>query len=211
MSRQVHCRRPGKLRGDKACHSAGHPAWLRKRRINPRIARPGIESSGQLGRHRWKIERSLAWLSGHRRLTARYERKGSHVLAFLGVADALTCYRESAHSPCETSSQARGTGRTRHKTRVRRLLGDVWHLTAAMCGQWRCLDGGSGSRGAEIRADKENCRATEVRGVWVHIPPSRREAGGFTSTHQAGAGCAGWDLARFACPGGITAPVLAGS
>lgn len=87
-------RRPGKLRADKAYHSAGTLAWLRKRGIIPRIARPGIESSERLGRHRWKIERTISWLFGYRRLTVRYERKGSHFLAFLGLAAALTCYKK---------------------------------------------------------------------------------------------------------------------
>lgn len=89
-------RRPGKLRADKAYFSADHLAWLRERGIIPRIARPGIESSERLGRHRWKIERSIAWLFGYRRLTVRYERKGSHFLAFLGLAAALTCYKKLA-------------------------------------------------------------------------------------------------------------------
>jgi transposase len=89
-------RRPGKLRGDKAYHSADALAWLRERGIIPRIARPGIESSEHLGRHRWKIERSLAWLFGYRRLTVRYERRGSHFLAFLGLAAILTCYKKLA-------------------------------------------------------------------------------------------------------------------
>ncbi|MFI6350724.1 IS5/IS1182 family transposase, partial [Streptomyces sp. NPDC050560] len=45
----------------------------------------------------WKIERSIAWLFGYRRLTVRYERKGSHFLAFLvGLAAALTCYKKLA-------------------------------------------------------------------------------------------------------------------
>jgi transposase len=69
-------------------------AWLRRRGIASRIARPGIESAERLGRHRWKIERSIAWLLGYRRLTMRYERKGSHFLAFLGLAAILTCYKK---------------------------------------------------------------------------------------------------------------------
>jgi transposase len=89
-------RRPGKLRADKAYHSAGTLAWLRRRGIAARIARPGIESTERLGRHRWKIERSIAWLFGYRRLTVRYERKGSHFLAFLGLAATLTCYKKLA-------------------------------------------------------------------------------------------------------------------
>ena len=89
-------RRPGKLRGDKACHSAETIAWLRRRGIASRIARPGIEPAERLGRHRWKIERSIAWLFGYGRLTVRYERKGSHFLAFLGLAAILTCYKKLA-------------------------------------------------------------------------------------------------------------------
>ncbi|MGW7369434.1 IS5 family transposase [Streptomyces sp. NPDC054841] len=87
-------RRPVKLRADKAYFSVEHLAWLRERGLVARIARPGIESGERLGRHRWKIERSIAWLFGYRRLTVRYERKGSHFLAFLGLAAALTCYKK---------------------------------------------------------------------------------------------------------------------
>lgn len=87
-------RRPGKLRADKAYFSADHLTWLRERGLIPRIARPGVESGERLGRHRWKIERSIAWLFGYRRLTVRYERTGSHFLAFLGLAAALTCYKK---------------------------------------------------------------------------------------------------------------------
>nr|WP_246096384.1 IS5 family transposase [Streptomyces botrytidirepellens] len=89
-------RRPVKIRADKAYFSADHLAWLRGRGLVPRIARPGIESSERLGRHRWTIERSIAWLFGFRRLTVRYERKDSHFLAFLGLAAALTCYKKLA-------------------------------------------------------------------------------------------------------------------
>ncbi|MFE9889268.1 IS5 family transposase [Streptomyces scopuliridis] len=89
-------RRPVKLRADKAYFSAEHLAWLRERGLVARIARAGIESGERLGRHRWKIERSIAWLFGYRRLTVRYERKGSHFLAFLGLAAALTCYKKLA-------------------------------------------------------------------------------------------------------------------
>lgn len=53
--------------------------------------------SGELlGRHRWKTERSISWLFGYRRLTVRYERKGSHFLALPGLAAALTCYKKLA-------------------------------------------------------------------------------------------------------------------
>ncbi|HEV7949591.1 MAG TPA: transposase, partial [Glaciihabitans sp.] len=45
----------------------------------------------KLGKHRWVIERTMAWLTGHRRLTLRYERKASHFLGFLTLGAAITC------------------------------------------------------------------------------------------------------------------------
>ncbi|WP_222869798.1 hypothetical protein [Actinomadura decatromicini] len=41
--------------------------------------------------HRWKIERTLAWLFNPRCLTIRYERHGHLFAAFLQLAAALTC------------------------------------------------------------------------------------------------------------------------
>lgn len=87
-------RHPDKVRAGKAYHSAGNLAWLRERNITPRIARPGVESSERLGRRRWKIERSISWLFGYRRLTVRYERKGGHFLAILGLAAVMTSYKK---------------------------------------------------------------------------------------------------------------------
>ncbi|MFB7577260.1 transposase [Streptomyces sp. NPDC056165] len=48
------------------------------------------------GRHRWTVERTVAWLSGCRRLHRRYERKAEHFLAFAGIAATLICYRRLA-------------------------------------------------------------------------------------------------------------------
>lgn len=87
-------RRPAKLRADKAYNSAEHRDWLRDREIVPRLARRGIENNQRLGRHRWKIERTISRLFGYRRLGIRYERKGSHFTAFLTLAAALTCYKK---------------------------------------------------------------------------------------------------------------------
>jgi IS5 family transposase len=97
---EVRCRRgptrcrPDKLHADKAYDIAELRRWLRNRGITPRIARKGIESSEKLGRHRWVIERSIAWLFGYRRLTSRYERHGHLFCAFLTLAATLTCYKK---------------------------------------------------------------------------------------------------------------------
>lgn len=55
----------------------------------PRIARRGIERSQRLGRHRWVVERPLAWLVRFRRLAIRYERRADIHLAFTTLACAF--------------------------------------------------------------------------------------------------------------------------
>lgn len=89
-------RKPGKLHADKAYDQVDLRAWVRDQGIAVRIARKGIESSEKLGKHRWVIERSIAWLFGYRRLGIRYERKANHFCAFLTLAAALTCYKKLA-------------------------------------------------------------------------------------------------------------------
>jgi transposase len=84
-------RRPAKLHGDKGYDYPSCRRLLRQRGIMPRIARRGVESSQRLGRHRWKVERSLAWLLANRRLTIRYERRTDTLTAFLHLACALIC------------------------------------------------------------------------------------------------------------------------
>src|SRR4051794_27017507 len=64
-------KRPTKLHADKGYDFERCRKALRKRGITPRIARRGVESSERLGRHRWVVERTLAWLNHYRRLTIR--------------------------------------------------------------------------------------------------------------------------------------------
>jgi transposase len=63
-----------------------------ERGIQPRIARKGIESRHRLGRHRWIVERTFAWLARYRRLSIRYERPTAMHEAFLHLACALVCW-----------------------------------------------------------------------------------------------------------------------
>src|SRR5512144_3153558 len=86
-------RRPAKLHADKGYDYEHLRAWLRARGITSRIARRGVETSTRLGRHRWIIERSFAWLTGYRQLTLRYERSARLFCAFLTLAATLTCYK----------------------------------------------------------------------------------------------------------------------
>ena len=87
-------RKPAKLHADKAYDIPDCHRILRERRIGDRIARRGIETSTRLGRHRWAVERTIAWLGGYRRLTIRYERHGHLFAAFLALAATITCYKK---------------------------------------------------------------------------------------------------------------------
>jgi transposase len=46
----------------------------------------------RLGRQRWKVERSLSWLSCFRRLPVRWERDAVRWFAFVLAACALICF-----------------------------------------------------------------------------------------------------------------------
>ncbi|GAA1445920.1 hypothetical protein GCM10009602_31320 [Nocardiopsis tropica] len=61
-----------------------------------RPARPGVESSQRLGRHRYEVERSIAWPGSYRRPNVRWERKASAFPAMLGIACILICYKHLA-------------------------------------------------------------------------------------------------------------------
>jgi hypothetical protein len=54
-------RRRGTVHADEGDDSAANRASLRRRGIRPRTARRRIEPSTRLGRHRWRVGRSLSW------------------------------------------------------------------------------------------------------------------------------------------------------
>ena len=84
-------RRPNKLHADKAYDHRRCRDACRRRKIRPRIARRGVDTSQKLGRHRWVIERTFAWFNKLRRLTIRYERRLDIHHAFTSIACSLMC------------------------------------------------------------------------------------------------------------------------
>ena len=84
-------KRPEKLHADKAYDFPRCREVLRHRSIKVRIARRGKDTSERLGRHRWVVERTLAWLARYHRLLVRYERRSDIHLAFLHLGCALIC------------------------------------------------------------------------------------------------------------------------
>jgi transposase len=65
--------------------------WARG--VKPVIARRGSEHGSGLGRWRWVVERSFAWLHNFRRLRIRWERDPNLHIAFLTIACAAICWR----------------------------------------------------------------------------------------------------------------------
>jgi IS5 family transposase len=89
---------PGRaLTSSTACKAYDHRRCrkeCRARSIRPRIARRGVDSSERLGRHRWVVERTLAWLNRFRRLAIRYERRADIHQAFVTLGCALICLNQ---------------------------------------------------------------------------------------------------------------------
>lgn len=93
-------KRPTKLHADKGYDFKRCRRALRVRGIIARIARRGIETSERLGRYRWVVERSLAWLNRYRRLTIRYERRDDLHQALLYLGCILICWNFTQQGFC---------------------------------------------------------------------------------------------------------------
>ena len=87
-------KRPTKLHADKGYDYPHCRRALRRRGITARIARRGVDSSQRLGRHRWRVERSIARLLNNRRLATRYERRADILTGLLHLACALICAKK---------------------------------------------------------------------------------------------------------------------
>jgi transposase len=97
-------RRPGKLHADKGYDHDRCRRACRRRGITPRIARRGVESSERLGRHRWVVERTLAWFARFRRLAVRHERRLDILLGFHLLAGRPDCLRFADRGPVRSFS-----------------------------------------------------------------------------------------------------------
>lgn len=87
-------RRPAKLHADKGYDYCRCRRACVARGVRHRIARKGVESKTRLGRHRWVVERTMAWLARYRRLAVRYERLVAVHRAFLYLACAPICFKQ---------------------------------------------------------------------------------------------------------------------
>ena len=85
--------RPEKLYGDRAYDSEPHREELRKRGIEPHLAKRRTEHGSGLGVFRWVVERTNSWLHGFRKLRFVTEKTNPMKYAFFDMAMALICFR----------------------------------------------------------------------------------------------------------------------
>lgn len=85
--------RPDELYGDRAYDHDKYRKKVRARGIRPRIARRGQPHGSGLGKHRWVVERTVAWYHGMKRLRIRWERRDDIHEALLGLATCIITWR----------------------------------------------------------------------------------------------------------------------
>jgi transposase len=71
-----------------------HRCELRKRGVKPVIAKRNTGHGSGLGKERWVVERTFAWLHYLRRLRTRYERSAELHMAFMLLGCAVVCQRK---------------------------------------------------------------------------------------------------------------------
>jgi transposase len=85
--------RPDQIVADRGYDHDSYRRELWRRGVKPVIAPRGTEHGSGLGRWRWVVERTFAWLHNYRRLRIRWERDPVVHMAFLTLACALVCQR----------------------------------------------------------------------------------------------------------------------
>jgi transposase len=85
--------RAERLLADRGYDFDKYRRLLWQRGVKPVIARRGIEHGSGLGRERWVVERTFAWLHNFRRLRTRYERRAELHEAFMQLGCAVICQR----------------------------------------------------------------------------------------------------------------------
>jgi transposase len=85
--------RPDSVLGDRGYDAAAIRRGLRARHIVPWLAMRRTAHGSGLGRWRWVVERTFAWLNQFRRLRIRYDKRADIHEAFLSLGCALICWR----------------------------------------------------------------------------------------------------------------------
>jgi len=87
-------KRPDVVQGDRAYDSQPHRLALRVLNIKTLLAKRRTTNGSGLGKTRWVVERTLAWLHQLRRLRVRYERRSDIHEAFLTIGCIIICWNQ---------------------------------------------------------------------------------------------------------------------
>jgi len=79
--------------GDRGYDAARIRRGLRTRGILPLLAMRRTTHGSGLGRWRWVVERTFAWLNQFWRLHVRYDKRAEIHEAFLSLGCALICWQ----------------------------------------------------------------------------------------------------------------------
>jgi transposase len=85
--------RPERVTADRDYDHDKYRRELRRRRIKREIASRQTEHGSGLGRARWVVEHTFAWLHHFKRLLVRYDRRHEIHEAFLALGCCIVCFR----------------------------------------------------------------------------------------------------------------------
>jgi transposase len=91
--------RPDCVLGDRGYDAEAIRRELRARHIMPLLAKRNTEHGSGLGRWRWVVERTFAWLNQFRRLRIRYEKRADIHEGLLLLGCALICWNFVSATP----------------------------------------------------------------------------------------------------------------
>lgn len=101
------CNKPKRLFADRGYDYDKYRRLLWQRSIKPLIARRGVAHGSGLGKTRWGVERTFAWLYQFKRLRIRYERRADLHQGLLELACSIICLRRLVLN--NSDLQARGS------------------------------------------------------------------------------------------------------
>ena len=85
--------RPDRVLGDRGYDAAAIRRGLRARHVVPLLARRRTAHGSGLGRWRWVVERTFAWLNQFRRRRVRHDKRADTHAAFCRSGCALICWQ----------------------------------------------------------------------------------------------------------------------
>jgi transposase len=92
--------KPDCVQADRGYDSEPHRQALDARGIRSELAKRRTANGSGLGKTRWVVERTIAWLHQFRRLRVRYEKSPLIHEAFLKIGCAIICWRALNRSFC---------------------------------------------------------------------------------------------------------------